>query len=175
MVEINHGVVIQLAMGITKRSPSKPVILSKKAKSSASWAAAVRSTGPHVHFEVFKNGRIVDPASYSSRQSLILPSQSTSNLSRAGGACPAISREIHYGIAASQQNFWQQNERQLKRMGRLVDQIATYEEDFGKLSDADLAGQREVFSSQARGRRDTRGHFARAFATVRRQQSVPLV
>ena len=44
--------------------------------------------------------------------------------------------------------FGSKNERQLKRMGRLVDQIATYEEDFGKLSDADLAGQREVFRAR---------------------------
>jgi murein DD-endopeptidase MepM/ murein hydrolase activator NlpD len=28
-----------------------------------------RSTGPHVHFEVFKNGRIVDPSAYIHRAS----------------------------------------------------------------------------------------------------------
>ena len=28
-----------------------------------------RSTGPHVHFEVYKNGRTVDPAAYIHRTS----------------------------------------------------------------------------------------------------------
>ncbi len=63
--------------------------------------------------------------------------------------------------------FGSKNERQLKRMGRLVDQIATYEEDFGKLSDADLAGQREVFRARLEAGETLEDILPEAFATVR--------
>ena len=32
-----------------------------------------RSTGPHVHFEVYKNGRVVDPAAYIHRTIRYIP------------------------------------------------------------------------------------------------------
>jgi murein DD-endopeptidase MepM/ murein hydrolase activator NlpD len=35
----------------------------------ASMGTSGRSTGPHVHFEVYKNGRVVDPATYIRRTS----------------------------------------------------------------------------------------------------------
>jgi murein DD-endopeptidase MepM/ murein hydrolase activator NlpD len=36
----------------------------KKGEVIAKMGSTGRSTGPHVHFEVYKNGRTVDPSTY---------------------------------------------------------------------------------------------------------------
>lgn len=67
MVEVNHG------NGFTTRYAHADLLLVdageivKKGQSIALVGSSGRSTGPHVHFEVYKNGRVVDPASYINR------------------------------------------------------------------------------------------------------------
>jgi len=67
MVEINHG------NGFTTRYAHADQLLVemgeivKKAQTVALVGDTGRTTGPHVHFEVYKNGRVVDPASYINR------------------------------------------------------------------------------------------------------------
>ncbi len=64
MVEINHG------RGYTTRYAHSEKLLVdvgdivKKGQNIALVGSTGRSTGPHVHFEVYKNGRVVDPAAY---------------------------------------------------------------------------------------------------------------
>lgn len=64
MVEVNHG------NGFTTRYAHSEKLLVevgdivKKGQNIALVGSTGRSTGPHVHFEVYKNGRVVDPASY---------------------------------------------------------------------------------------------------------------
>lgn len=64
MVEVNHG------NGFTTRYAHAEKLLVevgdvvKKGQSIALVGSTGRSTGPHVHFEVYKNGRVVDPAAY---------------------------------------------------------------------------------------------------------------
>ena len=66
-VEVDHG------NGFTTRySHAEKLFVSvgdvvKKGQSIASVGSTGRSTGPHVHFEIYKNGRVVDPASYINR------------------------------------------------------------------------------------------------------------
>lgn len=64
MVEVNHG------NGFTTRYAHSEKLLVEvgdvvmKGQNIALVGSTGRSTGPHVHFEVYKNGRVVDPASY---------------------------------------------------------------------------------------------------------------
>jgi len=61
-------------MAITRYAHNKENIAElgsvvKKGDVIAKMGTSGRSTGPHVHFEVFKNGRLVDPATYIKRTS----------------------------------------------------------------------------------------------------------
>lgn len=64
MVEVNHG------NGYTTRYAHAEKLfvevgdIVKKGENIALVGSTGRSTGPHVHFEVYKNGRVVDPAAY---------------------------------------------------------------------------------------------------------------
>ena len=64
MVEIDHGDGFVTRYGHNKTNLVAPGDLVKKGESLAKMGSTGRSTGPHVHFEVYKNGRNVDPASY---------------------------------------------------------------------------------------------------------------
>ena len=64
MVEVNHG------NGYTTRYAHAEKLLVdvgdivKKGQNIALVGSTGRTTGPHVHFEIYKNGRVVDPAAY---------------------------------------------------------------------------------------------------------------
>ncbi|MAC71612.1 MAG: hypothetical protein CMP84_15605 [Gammaproteobacteria bacterium] len=64
MVEVNHG------SGFTTRYAHAEKLfvdvgdVVNKGQNIALVGSTGRSTGPHVHFEVYKNGRVVDPAAY---------------------------------------------------------------------------------------------------------------
>lgn len=64
MVEVNHG-----NSFVTRYAHSEKLLVAigdvvTKSQKIAHVGSTGRSTGPHVHFEVYKNGRIVDPAAY---------------------------------------------------------------------------------------------------------------
>lgn len=69
MVEINHGAGYTTRYGHHKDLLVKVGDVVKKGQAIGLMGSSGRSTGPHVHFEVFKNGRVVDPASYIHRTS----------------------------------------------------------------------------------------------------------
>ena len=64
MVELDHGegYVTRYAHNLENRVEVGDLV--KKGQVVALMGSSGRSTGPHVHFEVYKNGRSVDPASY---------------------------------------------------------------------------------------------------------------
>lgn len=64
MVELNHSNDLVTRYGHNSENVAELGSVVKKGDVIARMGSSGRSTGPHVHFEVFKNGRNVDPASY---------------------------------------------------------------------------------------------------------------
>lgn len=64
MVEISHGGGYSTRYAHNKENKVKIGDIVKKGQVIALMGSSGRSTGPHVHYEVYKNGRPVDPASY---------------------------------------------------------------------------------------------------------------
>ena len=69
VVEINHGSGFTTLYGHHKKNMVKVGDIVKKGQVVGLMGSSGRSTGPHVHFEVYKHGRIVDPSSYIHRSS----------------------------------------------------------------------------------------------------------
>ena len=67
MVEITHANGYQTRYGHADQLLVEVGEIVKKGQTIALVGSSGRSTGPHVHFEVYKNGRVVDPASYINR------------------------------------------------------------------------------------------------------------
>lgn len=69
MVEVNHGsgYISRYAHNMENKVEVGDIV--KKGQVIALMGSSGRSTGPHVHFEVYKHGRPVDPASYIHRAS----------------------------------------------------------------------------------------------------------
>ncbi|MDC0598576.1 peptidoglycan DD-metalloendopeptidase family protein [Gammaproteobacteria bacterium] len=67
MVEVSHGNGYETLYAHGQEILVKPGDIVKKGQVIALSGSSGRSTGPHVHFEVHKNGRVVDPASYIQR------------------------------------------------------------------------------------------------------------
>jgi murein DD-endopeptidase MepM/ murein hydrolase activator NlpD len=64
MVEINHGNGYITRYAHNRANIVKVGDVVTKGQRVALMGSTGRSTGPHVHFEVLKNGRVVDPAKY---------------------------------------------------------------------------------------------------------------
>lgn len=64
MIELDHGEGYVTRYGHNKDNLVSVGGIVKKGQVIASMGSTGRSTGPHVHFEVYKHGRSVDPASY---------------------------------------------------------------------------------------------------------------
>ena len=64
MVEVSHGDGLSTRYAHNQENLVDAGDLVRRGDVIALMGSSGRSTGPHVHFEVFKNGRAVDPASY---------------------------------------------------------------------------------------------------------------
>ncbi|MEE8056565.1 MAG: M23 family metallopeptidase [Pseudomonadales bacterium] len=69
MVEINHGGDYMSRYAHNQENKVAVGDIVKKGQVVALMGSSGRSTGPHVHFEVYKHGRPVDPAAYIHRAS----------------------------------------------------------------------------------------------------------
>tara|TARA_R110000772_G_scaffold87772_8_gene182730 strand:+ start:2908 stop:3846 length:939 start_codon:yes stop_codon:yes gene_type:complete len=67
MVEVNHGNGYETLYAHNQELMVNPGDIIKKGQVLALSGNSGRSTGPHVHFEIHKNGRVIDPASYINR------------------------------------------------------------------------------------------------------------
>ncbi len=64
MVEVNHGNGFATRYAHAEKLFVEVGDVVSKGQNIALVGSTGRSTGPHVHFEVYKNGRVVDPAAY---------------------------------------------------------------------------------------------------------------
>jgi len=64
MVEINHGFGFVTRYAHNQKNLVKAGDVVKKGQVISLVGSTGRSTGNHVHFEVYKNGRVVDPSAY---------------------------------------------------------------------------------------------------------------
>lgn len=64
LVEINHGNGFKTRYGHCKKNLVQIGDMVQKGQIIALLGNTGRSSGPHVHFEVYKNNRVIDPASY---------------------------------------------------------------------------------------------------------------
>lgn len=69
MIKINHGNGYETLYAHNDKLKVKAGDIVKKGQVIALSGNTGRSTGPHVHFEVHKNGRVVDPSAYVHRTS----------------------------------------------------------------------------------------------------------
>jgi len=67
LVEINHGNGYESLYAHNQEILVNSGDIIKKGQVVALSGNSGRSTGPHVHFEIHKNGRVIDPASYINR------------------------------------------------------------------------------------------------------------
>ena len=68
LVEVNHGNGYKTRYAHCKEIKVSVGDVVRKGDLIAAMGSTGRSTGPHVHFEVYKNGRSVDPAAYIHRR-----------------------------------------------------------------------------------------------------------
>ena len=67
IVEVSHGDDLVTRYAHNKENLVHPGDIVRKGDTIALMGSSGRSTGTHVHYEVYKNGRSVDPASYVAR------------------------------------------------------------------------------------------------------------
>lgn len=67
LIEISHGDDLVTRYAHNKENLVQPGDLVRKGDTIALMGSSGRATGAHVHFEVYKNGRSVDPSSYIAR------------------------------------------------------------------------------------------------------------